>query len=120
MNKEQIIFLYAKEIKTEKGKFYASTANINGKWYKIKFVDTCAIKPKKEGFYYLTLNIEDCCLQAGKLYTKKDGTLSKGSPTIWVREATKIRAETEEEAKERNIKSMAGVFADDDEEVIPF
>lgn len=120
MNKEQLIFLHAKEIKTEKGKFYASTANINGKWYKIKFVDTCTIKPKKEGFYYLTINIEDCSLQAGKTYTKKDGSLAKGSPVIWVREATKIRAETEEEAKERNVKSMTGVFGDNVEEDMPF
>ena len=109
-NNTKIIELHSQEIRKDKQVFIASTAEINGKWYKIKFTKDCEKSPKVKGLYELTINFDDCSLERGKPYTNKEGKKGISSDVIWVRKITEIRQYTEDELKEANRIAMANVF----------
>ena len=107
------IIIHSQEIKKEKQQFIASSAEINGKWYKIKFTKDCADTPKYRGLYELVIDFDTCSLERGKQFTNSKGESVKGNDTIWVRHIVGIRKVTEEELKERNRNDMASVFGEE-------
>lgn len=92
MNNQITLQLHAREVKTDKNTFIATTAYFNGKWYKIKFRKECAVTPKTKGLYDLTVDLGCCILQKGKAY----------NDTIWVAEVVNLRQYSDEELKEIN------------------
>lgn len=102
MNNQITLQLHAREVKTDKNTFIATTANFNGKWYKIKFRKECAVTPKTKGLYELTVDLGCCTLQKGKVYQETtDGTKAEND-TIWVAEVINLRKYSDEELKELN------------------
>lgn len=118
MNTTRTITISAQEIKKDKQTFIACSAQINGKWYKIKFTKDCERNPKTKGRYYLTINFDDCSFEAGKPY-KKDGKERKSNDIIWVRKITDIKKYTDEELAEENRAEMASIFGAEMSEMTP-
>ena len=102
------ITLHSQEVKKEKQTFIASSAEINGKWYKIKFTQDCEGAPKKRGLYDLTIDFDNCSIEAGKRYTNSKGKSGVANDTIWVG----LRQYTEEELKAANRMAMGNIFGD--------
>ncbi len=107
---ERTIILHTQEIVKDKQKFVAASAEINGKWYKIKFTQNCEGIPKKKGLYELTFNVDNCSVEHGKLYTTKDGETKTANDVIWVKEIVKLREFTKEELEELNRLVFKEVF----------
>ena len=112
MSNIKIIKLHSQEIKKEKQTFVASSAEINGTWYKIKFTKDCENAPKRKGLYKLAVNIDDCSFEPGKPYKTENGKRGVSNPIVWVRKITKIVPYTEEELKEMNREAMNNVFGE--------
>lgn len=106
------ITLHSQEVKKEKQTFIASSAEINGKWYKIKFTQDCEGAPKKRGLYDLTIDFDNCSIEAGKRYTNSKGKSGVANDTIWVRHIVGLRQYTEEELKAANRMAMGNIFGD--------
>lgn len=103
MNNQITLQLHAREIKTDKNTFIATTAYFNGKWYKIKFRKECSVTPKTKGLYDLTVDLGCCTLQKGKVYEVSDTDGIKAeNDTIWVAEVVNLRQYSDEELKEIN------------------
>lgn len=102
--------IHSQEIRKDKQVFIASSAEINGKWYKIKFTKECGNAPRAKGLYELTINFDDCSLENGKPYTTNSGKKGISIDTIWVRKITEIRQFTEEELKAENRVALGNVF----------
>lgn len=113
----QTFTVSAKEVTVGKQKFCACVAQIAGKWYKVKFNREVKKSPNSRGLYDVTIDVNNCSVQNGKLYTKKDGTQGREAPTIWVKEITNIRKWTDEEMAARNMEKVASVF---EGEPLPF
>lgn len=113
------ITLHSQEVRKDKQTFIASSAEINKKWFKIKFTKDCTNAPKTKGLYELTIDFDNCSIERGKQYTSKNGKKGIANDTIWVREITAIRKFTDEELKAANRIGMSAIFDGTDEE-LPF
>lgn len=111
-NTVRTIVLHSQEIKKDKQSFIASSAEINGRWFKVKFTKECDGQPKTKGLYELTIDFDECSIENGKIYTRADGTTGIANDTIWVRTIAGLRKFTEEELKEANRESMKALFGD--------
>lgn len=109
-NINRTVVLHAQEIRKDKQVFIACSAEINHKWYKIKFTKECEHTPKVKGLYEMTINFDDCSVEKGKPFIKKDGTEAIANSSIWVRKISNIRKITEEELKIANRKVMSEIF----------
>lgn len=109
-----------KEVKSDTQKFIASTAKINGKWYKIKFTKDCEVIPRKRGLYDITINLTDVSLEKGKLYTNSRGETKVQNDTLWIKNTLNLRKYTEEELIKRNLESLSDVFEVDSDDDLPF
>lgn len=113
MNTIQTVTLHAQEVKKEKQTFIACSAEICGKWYKIKFTKECESAPRAKGLYELTIDFDTCSVELGKRYTNSKGENGVANDTIWVRHIVGIRKHTEEELKAANRIAMANIFGGD-------
>ena len=111
-NTVRTITLHSQEVKKEKQTFIASSAEINGKWYKIKFTKYCEGAPKTRGLYELTIDFDECSIEVGKRYTNSKGKSGVSNDIIWVRSIVGIRKYTEEELKHENRMAMGYIFGD--------
>lgn len=106
------ITIHSQEVRKDKQTFIASSAEINKKWYKIKFVKGCAGAPIEKGLYELIIDFDECSIEKGKPYTNNAGKKGVSNDTIWVRSIAGIRKYTEDEMKEANRDAMCAVFGD--------
>lgn len=122
METVRTITLHAQEIKKEKQSFIASSAEINGKWFKVKFTKECDGAPRTRGLYDLTIDFDECSLENGKMYTTANGEQKKSNDTIWVRHIVGLRKYTEEELKAANRMAMGNIFGSETvaPEKVPF
>lgn len=104
------VILHSKEIKKDKQSFIVNSAEINGKWYKIKFTKSCHDVPRTKGLYRLHIDFDDCSLELGKTVTNKAGKKFVENDTIWVRHVVGLEAFTDEEIKARNREALSKVF----------
>lgn len=111
-NTVRTITIHAQEVKNDKQTFIASSAEINGKWYKIKFTRDCDGIPKKRGLYELTIDFDECSIEVGKKYTNSKGKNGVENDTIWVRHIVGLRQYTEDELKAINRASLSTIFGD--------
>lgn len=118
-NTIRIIEIHSQEVKSDKNSFIASSAEINGKWYKIKFTKDCERAPKKKGIYKLKIDFDKCSVEKGKVYVNSKGKEGISNDVIWVREIVEIRRLTDEEYAERNRKDLYDVFGYDVDDDIP-
>lgn len=112
------IKISGKQVKTEKNTFISWSAQINGKWYKIKFTQKCLGEPKERGIYDLKINLDKCSLQTGKEKTLKDGKVIRENDVIWVNEIIGIRKYTDDELSELNRDKFEKAFGETPE--LPF
>lgn len=111
-NTVRTIVLHSKEVKNGEQKFISSSAEINGKWYKIKFTKDCDGIPEVRGLYELTIDFDECSIEAGRKFTNKRGRDGVENDTIWVNHIVGLRQYTEEELKALNRTSMLAIFGD--------
>ena len=110
-NIKQIV-LHAQEVKNGAAKFISCNAEINEKWYKVKFTKTCPKVPHERGLYDLTVSIDDLSLEKGKPYVNKQGKKAVSNDVLWVRNCIELRKYTEEDFAEANRQQMAEIFGD--------
>lgn len=106
------ITIHSQEVKKDKQTFIASSAEINGKWFKIKFTKECGDGPKTRGLYELTIDLDECSIEAGKRYTNSKGKSGVANDTIWVRHIVGLRKHTEDELKAANRMAMGKIFGE--------
>lgn len=111
-NTVRTIILHSQEIKKDKQTFIASSTEINGKWYKVKFTKECNDAPRTRGLYELTIDFDECSVEIGKKYTNSKGKQGVANDTIWVRHIVGLRKYTEEELREANRTVMSNIFGD--------
>lgn len=109
---ERTITLHSQEVKNGKQTFIASSAEIGGKWYKIKFTKDVNLVPKSKGLYELTFDLDDCSMERGKPYVSADGTVKLGNATLWIRDVVELLKYSEEQLKQANREALADVFGD--------
>lgn len=117
---EKTFMISCKEVKSDSQKFIASTAKINGRWFKIKFTKDCETVPRKRGLYDITINLTDVSLEKGRPYTNSRGEVKMQNDTLWIKNVIKLRKYTEEELIKRNLESLSEVFEVDDDDDLPF
>ena len=110
METVRTIRISASEIKKDKQSFIACSAQINGKWYKIKFTKECEGAPKKKGLYDLTIDFDGCSIEKGKKFVSSKGNKGVSNDIIWVRYITSIRQLTEEETAQINREQLSELF----------
>lgn len=110
METVRTIILHAQEIKKDKQSFIACSAEINGKWYKIKFTKECDGTPKTKGIYDLTIDFDECSIEVGKKYTTTNGKYGVSNDIIWVRSIVGLRKHSEEELKADNRIQLGKIF----------
>ena len=113
METVQTIKLHAQEIKKDKQSFIACSAEIRGKWYKVKFTKDCENAPKHKGLYDLTIDIDECSIEKGKIVENSKGKEVKTPDIIWVRCIAGITKYSEEKLKEENRTAFGSVFGDE-------
>lgn len=106
------ITIHSQEVRKDKQTFIASSAEINKKWYKIKFTKECVDAPKTKGLYELTIDFDECSIEKGRPYTNSSGKKGVANDTIWVRHIVGIRKYTEEELKTANRMAMSSLFGE--------
>lgn len=111
-NTIRTIKLHAQEIKKDKQTFISCSAEINGKWYKIKFTKDCDNAPKRKGLYELTVNFDNLSREKGKTYTTKDNKKAVSNDIIWVKNIVSIEKYSEEQLAEENRLEMSEIFGD--------
>lgn len=111
-NTQRQILVHAQEVKLDNKKFITCSAEINKKWYKIKFTQDCEGAPKKRGLYDLIIDFDDCSIERGKQYTRKDGTIGINSDTIWVRKIVNNHQWSDDELTEANRVMLQNIFGD--------
>ena len=112
MNMTQKFVLHAKEVKKDKQTFIAGSAEINGKWYKIKFTKECERAPKTNGLYDITVSVDEVSLEKGGTYINKDGEVLKENDILWVRKIADIYKYTDEDLRRENRMKLEGVFGE--------
>ena len=108
------IIIHAQEVKKGKQTFIACSAQIGGRWYKVKFTKDVVDNPKEKGLYDLTIDFDTCSLEKGHTYVRKDGSLGSANDIIWVKNIVALRQHSEEELRDANRAAFAGVFEDED------
>ena len=108
------IIIHSQEVKKDKQSFIANSAEINGKWHKIKFTKECVDVPKKRGLYELVIDFDTCSVEHGRKFVKSDGTIGKQNDTIWVRHIVGIRQYSEEELRAKNRAALSEIFGDNE------
>lgn len=106
------ITIHSKEVRKDKQTFIASSALINGAWFKIKFVKGCNDKPEEKGMYDITFNTDNCSVERGRAYTKKDGGVGYENDTIWIKKLETIYKYTDEDMKEMNRVTVSSIFGE--------
>ncbi len=106
------IKIHAQEIIKDKQRFISCSAEINGKWYKIKFTKAVTDAPRDRGLYDLTIDFDECSIEQGKQYTNKNGKKGRENDTIWVKHIVGIRKVTDEELKAINREKMSAIFGE--------
>lgn len=106
------ITIHAQEIVKGSQKFIACSAEINKKWYKIKFRQSVPDAPKTKGLYELTIDFDSCSIEKGKAYTTSNGKKGVANDTIWVANIVKLRMYTEEELRAATRLAMGAIFGD--------
>lgn len=114
MNTIRTITLHAQEVKKDKQTFIACSAEINKKWYKIKFTRECNDSPKIKGLYELVIDFDNCSVEKGKPYTNSKGKQAIANDVIWVRHIVGIRMHTEEELRAANRMAMSELFGSEE------
>lgn len=104
------ITLHSQEICKDEQVFIASSAEINKKWYKIKFTKECVDVPRTKGLYELTIDFDECSIEKGKQYVNSAGKKGIANDTIWVRHIVAIRKYSDEELKAANRIAMIELF----------
>lgn len=117
MTNKITIRLHSQKVENGKQTFIASSSQINGIWYKIKFTRDCENQPKERGLYDLTIDIDNASIEAGKPYTNKTGKQVMGNDVIWVKAIESIRKLNEEELKQLNRDRFARISED---QTVPF
>lgn len=102
--------MHAKEIRKDKQVFIANSAEINKKWFKIKFTKECIDVPKTKGLYEITIDFDECSIEKGKTYTKANGEIGIAQDTIWIKHIVGIRKYTDDDLKAANRMTMSAVF----------
>lgn len=111
----QTIKVFGREVVNGSQKFISSSAEINKKWYKIKFVNGCNEVPSTKGIYEITFDTKNASLEKGKPYTTKNGKKGIDNPTIWIKKIIKNRPYTEEDYDRENEEVFSEVFGTSDE-----
>lgn len=106
------IEVYAKEVKKDKQSFIACTANINNRWYKIKFNKDCNEWAKEKGIYELVVDIDNISMERGKEIENSKGKKVMQNDTLWIKSVISLTHYTEEQMRERNRVTMNSVFGD--------
>lgn len=104
--------MHSKEIRKDKQVFIANSAEINKKWYKIKFTKDCITVPKTKGLYEVTIDFDECSIEKGKPYTKANGEKGLDQDTIWIRHIVDIHQYTDGDLKAANRMAMSAVFGE--------
>lgn len=112
MNNTQKFVLHAQEIKKDKQTFIAGSAEINGKWYKIKFTKDCERAPKSRGLYDITVSVDEVSLEKGGTYINKNGEVLSENDTLWIRKIADIYKYTDEDLRRENRMKLEGVFGE--------
>lgn len=115
MKTVRTIKIHAQEIKKDKQKFIACSAQIRGSWYKIKFTKDCDGVPKERGLYDLVIDFDECSFENGKSYENKKGDRIKSNDIIWVKHIVGLNKYSEEKLKEENRTTFEEIFGEDDE-----
>lgn len=118
MNNIQTINVYAREINSNGRMFVTCTANINNRWYKVKFKRGVANNPTVRGLYKMTIDVDDCSIEKGSKYTDKNGKTAVGNPTIWVGAIKSIEQYGDDYFKEKNREKFAEIFGNENFEEI--
>lgn len=118
MTTQRTFTVHAKEVRKENRSFITCSAEINGRWYKIKFTKECNQMPKVRGLYELTIDFDNCSLEKGKPYTNAQGKKGVENDTIWVKSVISLRQYTEEELNANNRAVMYEIFGTDED--IPY
>lgn len=109
--------LHSQEVQNGKQTFIASSAQISGIWYKVKFTRNCEGQPKERGLYDVVIDIDNASIESGKPYTNKTGKTAMGNDVIWVKKLDSIAKLNEEQLKQLNRDRFAGIVQDD---TVPF
>lgn len=112
METVRTIIIHAREVKNDKQKFISCSAEINGKWYKIKFTKDVKDNPRDRGLYELTIDFDSCSIENGKYYDTSKGESRKENDTIWVSHIVGIKKYSEEDMKAINRSKMGAIFGD--------
>lgn len=112
METVRTIIIHAREVKNDKQKFISCSAEINGKWYKIKFTKNVADNPKFRGLYELTIDFDNCSVETGGYYEGKNGDTRKDNDTIWVDHIVGIRKFSDEDMKNINRAKLGEIFGE--------
>lgn len=114
MSNIKTITLHTQEVRKDKQVFYTNTAEIRGKWYKIKFTKTCdnADIPHERGLYELKVDVDNLSLQRGKPYTDNQGKRVVNNDILWVKSVIQLRKYTDDDFKDANRIVMSEVFGD--------
>lgn len=115
---EQTIKVSGREVSNGNQKFISCSAEINKKWYKIKFVTGCNDVPSAKGIYEVTFDTKNASIEKGKPFTTKNGKKGIDNPTIWIKKVIKNRPYTEEDYDRENEEAFGEVFGTNEE--LPF
>lgn len=104
MKKTLRIFAKMKEVEINKRKqkiAICSYVNSKGKWFGVKFKQTCMILPKETGYYLLDTEDKWLSKENGEKYsyTNENGEIINGvsNDTIWVENVNSLTRDTEYE-----------------------
>lgn len=102
--------LHAQEVKLDGNKsFIKCSAEINNKWYRIKFNKICDNLPKVKGLYDITVDDVNVSLQKGKNITLDSGKVIKEQDVLWISKC-ELRHWTDEEMQAKTQLELNGVF----------
>ena len=113
METKRTFRVFAKEVRKENRSFIVCNAQINGRWYKIKFTKTCNETPKIKGLYDVTVDFDNCSIEKGKPYTTADGRTGVANDTIWIKRVEILRMLDENEVNQINRDAMWEVFGEE-------
>lgn len=119
-NNIETIVLHAQKVENGNQSFIACSAEIRGRWFKIKFNKTCEGAPTERGLYDLTFNFDDCSVENGRIYTRNNGDTGISNDTIWIKKIIELRKYSETELAEMNRANMCRIFGRESEDIVRF
>lgn len=115
---EKQITINARKKATSRGTpFYTYSANINGKWFQIKFNKSAGNRPEASGVYVFTVDTNDLSIAKGKFYNGRDGKQHQENDTLWIAKYTAASKLTDEQLRKRDSDEIGRIFGDD---ALPF